>query len=287
MNSPISAHWTDRLSEYLDGELAAPEQTACEAHLAGCGECARLLEELKAVAARAGSLPASPAPADLWAGIEARLETPVLQMRPRAAVREQWTRRWNLSSLQLAGAAAALIAGTVGVMWLAMPHGTPAPAAPSTRQELAAEPRGSRPDEDSSITRRESADVVEPPAAPLAAAPAPERQGIVRPSGPADASLASLDPDRNAPIAPPDFGLGRYDAAIAELEAALDAKRSRLNPETVRIVAANLATVDKAIVDARAALAADPASRYLNAHLASTMRRKVDLLRRLNSLARV
>jgi hypothetical protein len=32
---------------------------------------------------------------------------------------------------------------------------------------------------------------------------------------------------------------------------------------------------------------ADPANRYLNAHLANTMRRKVDLLRRVNALTRV
>ena len=84
-----------------------------------------------------------------------------------------------------------------------------------------------------------------------------------------------------------DFGVGRYDAAIAELQTSLDQRRSTLDSSTVRIVAQNLAIIDKAISDARVALAADPSSRYLNTYLASTMRRKVDFLRRVNSLARI
>jgi hypothetical protein len=81
--------------------------------------------------------------------------------------------------------------------------------------------------------------------------------------------------------------VARYDAAIAELESALQKQRGRLDPRTVQVVERNLALIDKAIADARTALAADPASPYLNAHLASTMRRKVGLLRRVNELARI
>ena len=47
MNTNPLAHWDSRLSEYLDGELTAAERDTCEAHLAGCTGCARLLEELK------------------------------------------------------------------------------------------------------------------------------------------------------------------------------------------------------------------------------------------------
>ena len=35
----MNDHWTDRLSEYLDGDLTAGERTALEAHLAPCGVC--------------------------------------------------------------------------------------------------------------------------------------------------------------------------------------------------------------------------------------------------------
>jgi hypothetical protein len=76
-----------------------------------------------------------------------------------------------------------------------------------------------------------------------------------------------------------------YDAAIAELEGALAAGRGRLDTATVRQIEQNLAVIDRAIAQARAALAADPADAYLNHHLADTMRRKLQLLRRASTLA--
>ena len=60
----------------------------------------------------------------------------------------------------------------------------------------------------------------------------------------------------------------------------LEADRGTLDTTTVRIIEQNLAVIDRAIADARRALAADPGNAYLNAHLAGTMRRKIDLLRR-------
>lgn len=276
MNANPPAHWDARLSEYLDGDLSAAERDTCEAHLAGCTGCARLLEELKAVVAGARSLPAAPPPAELWAAIESRLETPVLQMRPRAALRERMDRRWSFTGLQLVGAAAGLIAVTVAGMWLLSPGGMLVKGAPvpAGREVVAAIPEPAMP-APSVVPGEDSATAAPPPT------------GAARKAPRTAAALASLDPDRPAPTAAADFGIGRYDAAIAELEDVLDGRRSKLNPETVRIVEANLAVVDKAIADARSALAADPASRYLNTHLANTMRRKVDLLRRVNSLTRV
>jgi predicted anti-sigma-YlaC factor YlaD len=79
----------------------------------------------------------------------------------------------------------------------------------------------------------------------------------------------------------------RYDAAIAELQAALQAGRrsGQLDSATIRIVEHNLAIIDTAIVQARRALAADPGSAYLNHHLADTMRRKLDLRRQATAIS--
>jgi hypothetical protein len=76
-----------------------------------------------------------------------------------------------------------------------------------------------------------------------------------------------------------------YDAAVADLEAVLAAERSHLEPETVRVIEANLAAIDKAIAQSREALAADPANMYLNSHLASARQRKLALLRRVTALS--
>jgi len=51
------------------------------------------------------------------------------------------------------------------------------------------------------------------------------------------------------------------------------------------VVEQNLATIDRAIAEARRALAADPNNLYLHDHLANTMRRKMGLLRRATAAA--
>ena len=78
---------------------------------------------------------------------------------------------------------------------------------------------------------------------------------------------------------------GSTDIAVGELEAALTQNEKRLDSTTVRIVRKNLAIINRAIAEARIALRNDPANAYLNLHLADTMRRKVELLRRVNDMA--
>ena len=84
-------------------------------------------------------------------------------------------------------------------------------------------------------------------------------------------------------------GLGaaapRYDAAVADLQRVLAAGRGTLDSSTVAVLERNLTLIDRAIADAQRALAADPGNAYLNAHLARTMRQKLDLLRHAASLA--
>jgi len=81
------------------------------------------------------------------------------------------------------------------------------------------------------------------------------------------------------------LGDADYDQAVAELEKALDAGRSRLDPDTVRILEENLRTIDQAIDQARKALRNDPANAYLNNHFAASRNRKLALLRRASALA--
>jgi hypothetical protein len=76
-----------------------------------------------------------------------------------------------------------------------------------------------------------------------------------------------------------------YDRAVADLERVLAENRSRLDTATVRVLEESVRTIDRALARARTALAQDPSNSYLNAHLAETMRRKLDLLRRAAALA--
>jgi len=90
---------------------------------------------------------------------------------------------------------------------------------------------------------------------------------------------------RVMPAGLPDKAQVSYDAAVSDLERALDAGRHRLAPKTVLVLEKNLARIDAAIDEARAALKADPANVYLNTHLANTMQQKLELLRQATALA--
>lgn len=257
-----------RLSGYLDGDLAAAERAALEGHLAACGACAATLAELAAVRDRARALPPLAPPAALWAAIEARLGAAVVDL---GAERAKRARRWSFSTPQLAAAAAALIVVSAAGAWL-MGRNAAIPVATSpvaiTAPDTAAPVPGAGP-------------AAPAPLAAAADAVAPRRESAPSRGAGGMPPRHELGGALTARVA--DFGVERYDSAIAELEQVLADNRTRLNPATVEVVEANLALIDRAIADARRALAADPASRYLNDHLAETMKRKVDLLRRVTS----
>jgi Putative zinc-finger len=120
----VNQHWTDRLSEYHDGELSPADRAACEAHLAECLDCRGLLGELESVIAAARADRSRQPDADLWPGILARLDRPTApgaRVRPfsdPAAVRKTPS-QVSFSLPQLALAASLLIAVSAGVSYLA------------------------------------------------------------------------------------------------------------------------------------------------------------------------
>jgi hypothetical protein len=75
------------------------------------------------------------------------------------------------------------------------------------------------------------------------------------------------------------------EAAIAELRDALARGRQDLDPQTVKVLEQNLATIERSIHEAQAALDADPANPYLRRHLQETVTRKMNLLRQATFLA--
>jgi len=222
----MTDQWMDRLSEYLDGDLAPGERAALEAHLADCAACRTAVDELRRVVGRAHALVDQPVGRDLWPGIAARIGSagaPVIDLAARRAAR-----RVSFSMPQLAAAAVLLVAVTAGGTALALRGGSPArlPQVAAGRTAAHAIPAGL----------------------------------------PSKAEVS-------------------YDAAVSDLERALDAGRSRLSPKTIQVLEKNLARIDAAIGEARTALKADPANAYLNAHLANTMQQKLELLRQATQLA--
>jgi putative zinc finger protein len=226
--------WTDKLSDYLDAELSAQEQRTVAAHVAGCAECARTLDELRAVAGRARALQPAMPPADLWQGIASRIAS-AEETRPVAGqfgARRRFSFTWP--ELVAASLLLVLISG-----WAALRL--------TTGHET--------------------------------------RQASVQ-AGPGSGGAAGLERDAGRPdVVPASFDDREYDAAVADLQRALESGRGQLDPATVKVVEENLAIIDQAVDDARRALAQDPANSDLSGYLRETRRRKLDLLRHAAALA--
>lgn len=212
----MSDQWTERLSEYLDGELPDADRRALEAHLPSCRDCGETLASLRRVVVRARSLEDRPPARDLWSGVADRIGA-----GPRR-------RRLSFSVPQLLAAGIALAVLSGGSAWL-----------------------------------------LHPAAGGVAAVQA-------GPTAPAGVPVATVRSSATAPSG--------YDSAVDDLERILVNGRGRLDTATVRVLEQNLALIDRAIAQARLAVAADSANVYLNSHLAETMRRKIDLLRQAAAL---
>jgi anti-sigma-K factor RskA len=77
-----------------------------------------------------------------------------------------------------------------------------------------------------------------------------------------------------------------YLRNVAVLQDLLDQQEASLAPETVAQLKASLRTIDEAILEARTALARDPANKMLIEMLSGTYRQKMDLLRRTAEMTR-
>ncbi len=112
----MNDQWTNRLSEYIDGELDSTERASLEAHLATCGQCFATLGELRQVVLRAKSLDDAPPATDLWMEIAREIRREKAPARRDRLVR----RRFSLTVGQLLAASIALVLLSGGGAWLAL-----------------------------------------------------------------------------------------------------------------------------------------------------------------------
>ena len=206
----------ERLDDYVDGELAAPELHQMELHLASCPACRDEERELRVLLAHAAALPKEVAPSrDLWPSLSAEMAAGprVLPFVPRRVV---------YGGL---AAAAAL------VMALVVSRGGPGSPMPVGRSSPTAIPAAARP----------------------------------------GSALNEAEAD--------------YDRATNALLATLQDHRDRIAPETIQSVERNLAVIDEALAQVRAALDKEPGNAELTRMLAATHRKKVDVLRRVVKLS--
>lgn len=123
----------------------------------------------------------------------------------------------------------------------------------------------------SAVTYRVSRDRDGAPTAPVAESRDRGAEGAVR----AVSTLAQFTGKEN-----------EYLRRVNGLVAIMESGAVELAPETILKVKQSLAIIDAAILEARAALAGDPANRELIQMLESTYEKKLDLLQRTTEMAR-
>lgn len=248
-------------ADYFEDELATGQKAMVDSHVASCARCQGLVRDLDDIRQRAAALPDIVPSRDLWQGIEARIQPAVVSIAPRrsvAAIPRSW----------LATAAAGLIVVSSSVTYVATSRSvregsSSAPAAPAAparvRGATVEAPATLHPAAESAAAKNESPEVPRTTPAVVRRAPRPSvTQVSSRSVPPAEIALSN---------------------EIDELQGLLETRRAALEPETIRVVEENLAIIDAAVRQARAAVERDPGSGFLSGRLESALQKKVQLLR--------
>jgi anti-sigma factor RsiW len=270
-NAMTCTLFSDRLMAYLEHETDDATRAALERHAVTCAECGALLADLRKLRIDASNLPELTPSRDLWSGIAARIEAPVVPIgtvRQVEGQRRVVARRWMNAAL----IAASLVAAA-GVGYLAargrqsdVPGiGPVAQQQPETLPAalVATDVGGTGGTEG---TRRTPSSVVADAGTPTRKQPRADGTPAVsvQPLA-AQLAVATLSAD--------------YDREIARLRTLIDRRRNQLDPITVAIIEKNLQVIDTAIVECKKAIARDPASRFLIESLNQSLQTKVELMR--------
>jgi hypothetical protein len=265
MSNPMTCdQFADRLADYLEGDLDATTRVAMETHVPSCAGCGALFADLRTLQVEATRLPELSPSRDLWAGIAARIETPVVELKNAGAVqRSMGGTRQRRNSVWIGLAAAGLVVVTATITHeltrrsIAPTQSVPTAAAqPAKRDTGAATPT-------TQVARIDSAPLLHRSTVP------PSNSVPTTSAIPQTTRLASLKPSAEQ----------TYSVEIARLRAVLDSRRPQLDSSTVAVVEHNLRVIDDAIAQCKQALKKDPASRFLIESLNDAFDTKVQLLR--------
>ncbi|MFN2637106.1 MAG: zf-HC2 domain-containing protein [Gemmatimonadaceae bacterium] len=260
------------LSDYLEGTLDIPNRASVEQHLRECLRCAALVRDIDGIRKDAAALPDLVPARDLWAGIDSRIQAPVIPFASRA-VRQRRFAAW------MGVAAAALVISTAGVTYLLTARsltptqrvvassGSPdANAAQSTDVN-----QGAGATQTAATGSANGARIGSPSGAISQTA---RVSGVDERGGATKATLAS----RNIG-SPNTHSETVYGKEIEMLQKIVSERKGQLDPVTVAVIERNLTIIDRAIAQSRAALAKDPASMLLSQQLTHSLDKKVELLR--------
>lgn len=273
-NSMSCELFGNQMMAYLEHEVDDTTRAAIERHSVGCAECGALLADVRKLQVDAANLPVLKPSRDLWSGISARIEAPVLDIAgardaesvtsgalSHSRVAGQHGRSLTLRRWMRGAMIAASLVFAAGIGYVAAgTRGTEVVTAPvvdvptDARAQLALTPDSvvPAPVEPQIQNPEPRAVTVTPVAAP------PEPTEVQR-------ALATLTAD--------------YDREIARLRTLIEQRRNQLDPVTVATIEKNLKVIDSAIEDSKKAIVRDPASRFLIESLNQSLQTKVELMR--------
>ncbi|NUO63138.1 MAG: hypothetical protein HOQ11_11915 [Gemmatimonadaceae bacterium] len=271
-NSLTHEQFETLLPGWMEGELDGDERDAFDAHARECAQCGALVRDLEQIVARASALGPIEPPPSVWNGIESRIGATVVPLA---------SRRRFVPVVRNLAAAVVLVAATVGITWKVARQqqsarpGTTVATVPSTGAGSASAPRQiANADASGSTQQPGSGPIITQPPQVASTSGAERRDDTPRTSRAIPSAGAQLVGNG---------GLAEesriYDREIGRLRTVLRQRRTDLDPRTVKAIERSLAVIDTAIAQARSALAADPASRFLNDRLTNALDKKVELLR--------
>ena len=267
------ARFEAQLGAWLEHDLGATDQGWMLTHRSTCATCDALVADLERLTAQAAALPSLSPSRDLWSGIEARLEAPVVPLSPSTTGAPPASRAGRGISVQwFAMAATVLVAVSSGITWqLAKARRGDAVAASVAARASSGEPLsadGGLPGATAELAVGTSASVL------------PALTGSSTATGlPGDAATnARLVVADETDAADPHF---TYEREIGALRQIVDERFTELDSVTVTELRRNLDIIDRAIADSRAALARDPRSGVVSSQLDRALQAKLTLLRRV------
>jgi hypothetical protein len=256
------------LADFLEREVDERTRAAVEAHALGCADCGPLLADLRKLRIDAANLPELAPSRDLWSGIAARIEAPVIELPGVGGgrwVTGEQRKTGDRRRVWMALAAAGLVAVTAGVTYVATKKVVARDSARTVATQTVPTP---------APINSSASDTIAPQPDTTNPAPVAGTTGVVAASNTSIDVRPSPASRRGSPM----------EDEITRLKAIVTARRSQLDPTTLGIVDRNLVVIDSAIAQVKQALQKDPESRFLMESLNNALENKVEILRTAASL---
>ena len=254
--------FADTLADFLERDVDESTRAAMEAHALGCAECGPLLADLRRLRIDAANLPELAPSRDLWSGIAARIETPVVDLSSRTAASAGAASRRRVPRGAWLGLAAAGLVAITATVTHQLTKRSLTTATPRTVAVTRRDTNSVQPAIDSQTRVAQKPDTAARPSMAVAA------------SQPRSTTVPASYKPESKPTAEQTYG-----AEIARLLVIYDKKQPELDTTTVAVLSKNLKIINDAIAQCRAALRKDPASRFLMQSLNDALDTKIQLLR--------